>query len=147
VFSQQELRRLFQAPQRLKQRVILCLIYSAGLRVSEVCKLKLTDVDFDRSQLHIRESKNNRSRYVVLSKLIAKGLRQYIKGSKPKGYLFNGRDKGTPLGHSAVQQTFRLSMEKASIQKEACVHTLRHSFVLTLKLQRHACHPFIGTRC
>lgn len=132
VFSQQELKRLFQAPQRLKQRVILCLIYSAGLRVSEVCKLKLTDVDFDRSQLHIRESKNNKSRYVVLSSLIGKGLHQYIEGSKPKGYLFNGRDKGTPLGHSAVQQTFRLAMEKAAIQKEACVHSLRHSFATHL---------------
>lgn len=132
VFSQQELRRLFQAPQRLKQRVLLCLIYSAGLRVSEVCKLKLTDIDFDRHQLHIRESKNNRSRYVVLSELIAKGLQQYIKGSKPKGYLFNGRDKGSPLGHSAVQQTFRLAMKKSAIQKQACVHSLRHSFATHL---------------
>lgn len=132
VFSQQELRRLFKAPQRLKQRVLLCLVYSAGLRVSEVCKLKITDVDFDRGQLHIRESKNNKSRYVILGELIARGLRQYIEGAKPKIYLFNGREKGKPMGHSAVQQTFRLAMEKAAIMKEACVHTLRHSFVTHL---------------
>lgn len=132
VFSQEELKRLFQAPQRLKQRVILCLIYSAGLRVSEVCKLKVTDIDFDRMQVHVRESKNNKSRYVVLSNLIAKGLQQYIAGSKPQGYLFNGKDKGSPLGHSAVQQTFRLAMQKADIQKQACVHSLRHSFATHL---------------
>ena len=132
VFSQEELRRLFKAPQRLKQRVILCLIYSAGLRVSEVCKLKISDIDFDRKQIHVRESKNNKSRYVVLSEYISKGLSQYIKGSKPKVYLFNGREKGTPLGHSAVQQTFRLAIQKAGIQKEACVHTLRHSFATHL---------------
>ena len=132
VFSQQELRLLFKAPQRLKQRVLLSLIYAAGLRVSEVCKLKISDVDFDRKQLHIRQSKNNKSRYVVLSSLIAKGLKQYIAGAKPKVYLFNGREKGQPLGHSAVQQTFRLAMQKAGIQKAACVHTLRHSFATHL---------------
>ena len=132
VFSQQELRRLFKAPQRLKQRVLLALIYSAGLRVSEVCKLRIRDVDFHRKQIHICESKNNKSRYVVLSDYIAKGLQQYIEGARPKDYLFNGRQKGKPLGHSAVQQSFRLAMQKASIRKDACVHTLRHSFATHL---------------
>jgi site-specific recombinase XerD len=132
VFSQQELRRLFKAPQRLKQRVLLCLIYSAGLRVSEVCKLKINDLDFDRKQIHIRQSKNNKSRYVVLSNYLSLGLKQYISGSKPKEYLFNGREKGTALGHSAVQQSFRLAMQKSAIAKQACVHTLRHSFATHL---------------
>ncbi len=132
VFSLEELRRLFKAPQRLKQRVLLSLIYSAGLRASEVCKPSINDVDFDRRQIHIRESKNNKSRYVVLSGYIAKGLRQYIKGAKPKGFLFNGRQKGDPMGHSAVQQSFRLAMQKSGIQKDACVHTLRHSFATHL---------------
>jgi site-specific recombinase XerD len=132
VFSQQELRILFKAPQRLKQRVLLCLIYSAGLRVSEVCKLMINDIDFDRKQIHIRQSKNNKSRYVVLSDFITRGLLQYIKGAKPKIFLFNGRQKGDPLGHSAVQQSFRLAMQKAGINKDACVHTLRHSFATHL---------------
>jgi integrase/recombinase XerD len=128
VFSLSELRSLFKVSQRLKQRVLLCLIYSAGLRVSEVCKLKISDIDFDRGQIHVRESKNKKSRYVVLSKMIACGLRQYLAGAKPKTYLFNGRAKGDPLGHGAVQQTFRLAMQKAATNKEATLHTLRHSF-------------------
>ena len=132
VFSQNELRRLFVAPQRLKQRVLLSLIYSAGLRVSEVCKLRISDIDFDRMQIHVRESKNNKSRYVVLSDLITKGLLKYIEGAKPKTFLFNGRQKGDPLGHGAVQQSFRLAMLKAEINKDACVHTLRHSFATHL---------------
>ena len=132
VFSQEELRKLFKAPQRLKQRVLLSLIYSAGLRVSEVCKLRVNDIDFDRKQIHVRASKNNKSRYVVLSKFIGKGLKQYMEGAKPQGFLFNGRQKGDPLGHSAVQQSFRLAMQKSGIQKEACVHTLRHSFATHL---------------
>lgn len=132
IFSQQELRRLFIAPQRLKQRVLLTLVYSAGLRISEVCALNIRDIDFDRMQIHVRNSKGNKSRYVVLSKLIAKGLKKYIAGAKPKDYLFNGQEKGTPLSHSAVQQSFRLAMKKADIQKDACVHTLRHSFATHL---------------
>lgn len=132
VFSQQELRRLLIAPQRLKQRVLLSLIYSAGLRVSEVCKLLISDIDFDRKQIHVRQSKNNKSRYVVLSDYISNGIKQYIEGARPKGFLFNGRQKGTPLGHSAVQQSFRLAMQKAGIRKDACVHTLRHSFATHL---------------
>ena len=132
VFSQQELRRLFKTPQRLKQRVLFALIYSAGLRVSEVCKLSIGDIDFHRKQIHIRQSKNNKSRYVVLSDYIAKGLKQYIEGAKPKVYLFNGSQKGKSLGHSAVQQSFRVAMKKAGISKEACVHTLRHSFATHL---------------
>lgn len=132
VFSQEELRRLFKAPQRLKQRVLLSLIYSAGLRVSEVCKLKIFDIDFHRNQIHIRQSKNNKSRYVVLSAYIAKGLKQYMEGAKPKVFLFNGCQKGDSLGHGAVQQSFRLAMQKAGIQKDACVHTLRHSFATHL---------------
>lgn len=132
VFSTQELRKLFKAPQRLKQRVLLCLIYSAGLRVSEVCKLKLSDIDYERKQLHIRQSKNDKSRYVVLSDLITQGLKQYVQGAKPSVFLFNGRYKGDALGHSAVQQSFRLAMKKSGIQKDACVHTLRHSFATHL---------------
>jgi site-specific recombinase XerD len=57
-------------------------------------------------------------------------LKQYITGAKPKEYLFNGRAKGSPLGHGAVQQTFRLAMQKSGIKKEATVHTLRHSFAI-----------------
>lgn len=132
VFSRAELKRLFAAPQRLKQRVIMSLIYSAGLRVSEVCGLKITDIDAERMQIKIRNSKGNKDRYVVLSHQILIGLRKYISSNKPKFYLFNGREKGKPLGHGAVQQSFRLAMKVAKINKEASVHTLRHTYATHL---------------
>ena len=128
VFSRQELKRLFKAPQRLKQRVLFSLVYSAGLRVSEVCALKITDIDSDRMQIKVSQSKGNKDRYVILSEKILSGLRKYVKSSKPKNYLFNGKQKGMPLSHSAVQTSFRLAMKKAKINKEASMHTLRHSF-------------------
>ena len=80
----------------------------------------------------MRESKNNKGRYVVLSELITRGVKQYMEEAKPKRFLFNGRQKGDPLGHSAVQQSFRLAMQKAGINKDACVPTLRHSFATHL---------------
>jgi site-specific recombinase XerD len=132
VFSRQELRRLFAAPQRLKQRVMFSLIYSAGLRISELSSLKITDVDSGRMQIKIRNSKGRKDRYVILSDYMLKGLRKYVASSKPKDYLFNGKIKGTPLSHGAIQTSFRLAMKVAKINKEASLHTLRHTYATHL---------------
>jgi site-specific recombinase XerD len=132
VFSKAELKRLFLAPKSLKHRVILALIYSAGLRISELCNLKITDVDSERMQLQIRNSKGNKSRYVILSDHILIGLRKYMVSSKPEVYLFNGKTKGLPLGKGTIQQSFRRAMRETKINKEASVHTLRHSYATHL---------------
>jgi site-specific recombinase XerD len=132
VFSRQELRLLFSTPQRLKQRFLFSLIYSAVLRVGEVCRLKISDIDKDRMQIRVIKSKGNHDRYVPLSELILIGLDKYLRSSLPVTYLFNGKTKGGPLGHGAVQQSFRLALKQANILKEASVHTLRHSFATHL---------------
>ena len=132
VLSRKELRRLFKAPLRLKQRVMLSLIYSSGLRVSELCNLKINDIDSDRMLIRVKKSKGNQDRYVVLSKDLLSGLRRYFQSSKPKVYLFNGQQKGKPLCCSAVQQSFRLAIKKAKINKEVSVHSLRHTFATHL---------------
>jgi integrase/recombinase XerD len=132
VLSAEELKRLFKAPQRLKQRVLLSLIYSAGLRLGEVSALKISDIDSDRMLIRVVKSKGDCDRYVPLSEVILKGLRRYIQSSKPKVYLFNGRKKGEPLGHGAVQQSFRLAVKKAKILKDVSVHSLRHSYATHL---------------
>ncbi len=132
VLSRNEVRKLLKAPARLKQRVIFALIYSAGLRVGELCRLKIGDIDSDRMQIRIVQSKGGKDRYVILSQYVLIGLRKYIKSAKPIDYLFNGRVKGEPLGESAVQQAFRLAVSKAGITKEAHVHTLRHSYATHL---------------
>jgi integrase/recombinase XerD len=128
VLSRQELKRLFVAPSRQKQRVMFCLIYAAGLRISELSNLRISDIDFDRKQIRIQHSKGNKDRYVILSDYIARGITKHIQGAKPRVWLFNGRKKGTPISHSAVQQSFRLAVKKAGILKDVSVHSLRHSF-------------------
>ena len=132
VLSREELKRLFCAPQRLKQRVLLSLIYSAGLRVGEVCNLKIADIDSGRMLIRVVKSKGNHDRYVPLSSYVLEGLRKYVKSARPKKYLFNGKTKGQPLGKGAVQQSFRLAVAKAGILKEVSVHSLRHSYATHL---------------
>lgn len=132
VLSREELRRLFIAPQRLKQRVLFTLIYSAGLRVGEVCALKVSDIDSDRMMVRVVKSKGKADRYVPLSPYILKGLRRYVQSAKPKVYLFNGKVKGDPLGKGAVQQAFRLAVKKAGVIKQVSVHSLRHTYATHL---------------
>ena len=128
VLSREELKRLFIAPSRQKQRVMFCLVYAAGLRISELSNLRISDIDFDRKQIRIRQSKGNKDRYVILSDYAARGIKKHIQGAKPRIWLFNGREKGTPISHSAIQQSFGLAVKKAGIVKDVSVHTLRHSF-------------------
>jgi integrase/recombinase XerD len=103
VLSREELKRLFKAPSRQKQRVMFYLIYAAGLRISELSNLRISDIDFDRKHIRIAQSKGNKDRYVILSDYISKGIKKHIQGAKPRIWLFNGRKKGTPISHGAVQ--------------------------------------------
>lgn len=128
VLSRQELKRLFMAPKGLKHRVIFCLIYAAGLRISELCNLQISDLDFDRKQIRIRQSKGNKDRYVIMSDYIINGLKKHMAEDKPSVYVFNGKVKGRPIGRGTIGNSFRLALKKAKILKGACVHTLRHSF-------------------
>ncbi len=110
VLSQNECKQLFRSGRILKHRVLLCLIYSAGLRSKEARNLKITDVDFDRMMIHIRQTKYNKDRYVPLSPLMAKGLKKYLEAYRPKTYLFNGKEIGSPLSASTVFDVISLCL-------------------------------------
>lgn len=132
VLSREECRRLFRAPKLLKHRILLCLSYSAGLRISELVKLKLADIDFDRMQIHIRQSKYNKDRYVPLSIYMAKGLKIFLDVHKPKVWLFNAKQAGFPLSKRAVQWVVSTYAKQAGIGKKVSLHTLRHSYATHL---------------
>lgn len=132
VLSTEECMRLFKAPRLLKHRVLLSLIYSAGLRSREVRRLKLSDVDYDRMQIHIRQTKYDKDRYVPLSSMMARGLKKYIAACQPREFLFNGQSPGKQLSPKGVSWAMREARKAAGITKEATVHTLRHSYATHL---------------
>ena len=132
VLSQQECRRLFKADNDLRHRLMLITMYSAGLRVSELCRLKPCDIDSDRNRIHVKQSKNHKDRYVVLSSLLLVGLRKYYQQYKPEVYLFNGNRKGAPISTEGVRFILQQAVKKAGIIKPVSLHTLRHSFATHL---------------
>ncbi len=91
ILNRKELKELFSVPLLLKQRIVLTLIYSAGLRGQEVINLKLSDVDFERMTIHIRQSKYKKDRILPLSPTMSKGLSKYLKAENPHIWLFNGK--------------------------------------------------------
>lgn len=132
VLSKEECKRLFKAPTYLKHRIVLALIYSAGLRVSEAVNLKLEDIDFDRFTLTIRNGKGLKDRCLPLSRLLVEGLKKYLQECKPKTWLFNAQKKTKPYSTRSVQAVMQQAILKAGIDKNASVHALRHSFATHL---------------
>ena len=132
VLSQKEVKRLIDSIDNLKHRTFISLIYSCGLRVSELINLKITDIDSTRMQIHIRSGKGSKDRYVMLSEKILLMLRDYWKRYRPKAYLFEGMKQGKAIAVRTVQHAFSQAIIKSGINKHPCIHTLRHSFATHL---------------
>src|SRR5665647_738058 len=132
IFNRSELRELFKAPALLKHKIALTLIYSAGLRSQEVINLKLSDIDFERRTIHIRQSKYKKDRIVPLSKYMSKGLKKYISVEHPHIWLFNGKEPDGRYSVRGLSWVMRETLKKTSIQKEVTLHSLRHSYATHL---------------
>jgi len=131
VLSMQEVTSILKATENLKHKPILTVIYSAGLRIGEVVKLKITDIDSGRMQIRINQSKGRKDRYTLLSPKTLTMLREYFKMYTPKNYLFEGQNEDQYSVRS-IQAFFSEVIKKANIKKKATVHTLRHSFATHL---------------
>ncbi|RKY97149.1 MAG: integrase [Ignavibacteriae bacterium] len=131
ILSQQDINKLMKVTVNLKHKTILLLIYSAGLRLSELLNLKLGDIDPKSMKIHIRNSKGKKDRYIMLSGNVLKLLREYYKLYKPKEYIVEGQ-YGGKYSPASVQNIFKTALKKADINKSATVHTLRHSFATHL---------------
>jgi len=132
VLSKQECKELFKAPRSLKHRFLLAFAYAGGLRMNELRLMKITDADLHRNQVHIRQGKGRKDRYVGLSKLIAQKLPLYIQEVGPKVYLFEGLTPGEPMGERSIQYIITEALQKTSIKKQVSMHTLRHSYATHL---------------
>jgi integrase/recombinase XerD len=132
VFSQDEVRRVFSAIENGKHRVIVTTAYACGLRVSEVTRLRIEDIDSGRMLVHIRQGKGNKDRLVPLAVGLLDLLRSYWLIWKPRPWLFPGEQVGHHISSRTVQRAVSKAIAAAGIKKRASTHTLRHSFATHL---------------
>ena len=132
VLSRPEVQNIITAHKNIKHKAILLTTYSAGLRLSEVCHLQITDIDSCRMLIRVNHSKGNKDRYTLLSPVTLGLLRDYYKKYRPATWLFEGALKGTPVSVSTVTAVFKKALIKAEIDRQVGIHSLRHSFATHL---------------
>lgn len=135
ILSKEEVQLIISKITNLKHKTMIMLTYSAGLRVSEVINLKIQDIDSQRKQIRVAQSKGKKDRYTLLSEKILILLRQYYIKYKPIEWLFEGQSsdgKIVPYFVRSLQMILKKATKKANINKKVTMHTLRHSFATHL---------------
>jgi integrase/recombinase XerD len=134
VLSVEQLEHLFATTDHPKHRALLMTTYAAGLRVSEVVRLQITDIESDASRMLIRihQGKGNKDRYSLLSERLLVELRVYWKIDCPKPWLFPGSKANQPMPSGTAQKIYNQARARAGIEQGAGIHTLRHSFATHL---------------
>ncbi|MFZ4056520.1 MAG: tyrosine-type recombinase/integrase [Ferruginibacter sp.] len=139
VLSKEEVWRMLKGAKLLKHRILIGLLYGCGLRCGEVRNIRLRDLDFDRKQLHVVLGKGKMDRYLPLSKHLIRGIKTFIKKTKPKDWLFNGQssrkfggDFDSRYSQRGIQWVIQSLCKKVGILKDVHVHTLRHTYATHL---------------
>jgi integrase/recombinase XerD len=132
VLSKEEVKLILNAHSNIKHKAMLSLIYSCGLRCSELLALKPVHIDSKRNILIIKQAKGKKDRIVPLSDKILALLREYYKAYKPKAYLFEGQNAGQAYDDRSLQQVLKQAIQKVGITKPVTLHWLRHSYATHL---------------
>jgi integrase/recombinase XerD len=132
VLGADEVVHFLEAVPGLKQRTALTTAYAAGLRSSEVVRLKVRDIDSSRMVIRVEQGKGQKDRYVMLSVQLLGILRSYWRLTRPSHWLFPGRDAEHPLHPTALHAACRSACKAAGLEKRVTVHTLRPSFATHL---------------
>ncbi|HTG60191.1 MAG TPA: site-specific integrase [Terriglobia bacterium] len=132
VLSFDEVQRFFAAIASFKHRMILMTAYAAGLRISEVVHLQVTDIDSQRMVIRVHQGKRKKDRYTLLSPILLQMLRHYWMAARPVSYLFPGQSLNRPMSVSTVERVCHAAQKKAALDKVVTPHTLRHSFATHL---------------
>ncbi|PJC36515.1 hypothetical protein CO046_05410 [Candidatus Peregrinibacteria bacterium CG_4_9_14_0_2_um_filter_53_11] len=131
VLSKEEIERLLESTKNAKHRLLLGLTYGAGLRVSEVVRIRVRDLDINRKVLTIRQGKGNKDRLTIIPERLISALGSRTAGRAPGEFLF-GSERGGRLTERTAQKVFSAALKKAGIVKAATFHSLRHSFATHL---------------
>lgn len=132
VLSREEICKILKVTTFLKHKALLITAYSAGLRVGEVVRLKVCDIDSKRMQIRVTAGKGAKDRDTLLSENALIVLREYFRAFKPRVWLFPGEERDDHLSERAAQEVFRDAKKKAGFLRPSTFHTLRHSFATHL---------------
>ena len=127
ILSVEEILQLLQCTKNLKHRVVIAMLYGSGLRIGEIINLKLSDFDFKRKQLHIKNAKGRKDRYTTIAESLFPLLKNYHSTYKPKVYFIEN-PRGGRYSPESVRAFLRKSTKAAGITKTVTPHTLRHSY-------------------
>ncbi len=131
VLNKKEVKEILAQVKNVKHKLILGLIYSSGLRVSEIINLKIKDLDFNNKVLMVRGGKGRKDRYTILSDKVVPILKEYTKKEDKNNYLFPS-SRGGKMTERSVQKIFQKALENSQVTKPASCHSLRHSFATHL---------------
>ncbi len=146
VFSLEEVERLLKTPFNLKHKCMLILIYSGGLRKSELLNLRIDDLNFDRKTIFIKDSKGGKDRYTFFSDIARKYLTAYFTEYKPRYHVFEGQ-KGGRYGESSLHKIFDEARKISKVTQSVTLHGLRHSFATHMVekgIPLHAVQDLLG---
>ena len=132
VLSKEEVGKLLASTNNIKHKAILSVIYSCGLRRSELLNMRITDIDSKRQVVNIRHAKGNKDRIVPLSDKILQLLRAYFKQYRPREWLFEGQQPGNQYSETSLNKIFGHAKTKAGIKTPCSLHTLRHCYATHL---------------
>jgi site-specific recombinase XerD len=132
ILSRDEVKALLEGTQDLRQRTLLAILYASGLRVSELARLKVADIDRARNVLWVRCGKGRKDRQALLPPKLRELLRCYWRSQRPTDWLFPGADPSRPISPKAIFLACRKAASRAGIAKPAHPHSLRHAFATHL---------------
>jgi site-specific recombinase XerD len=132
VLSKDEVVKILDITKNEKHRLLLTMVYSSGLRVSEVVALKREHIDFPRGVIYVKLGKGRKDRVTMLSKKAASQIEEYCKHNNIEKWLFPGQPSNRPISIRTAQHIFENAVKKAGIIKEASIHDFRHSFATHL---------------
>jgi len=133
VLSREEVARLLGSTSTLRERALLMTTYGGGLRVSEVVRLRVSDIDAQRGMIRVEQGKGRKDRYTLLGPRLLAELRHYWQVYRPvQPWLFPQRHKAAPMDPTTAQKIYYAAKRRAGITKAGGIHALRHSFATHL---------------
>jgi integrase/recombinase XerD len=131
IWSLEEITKILKHVYNMKQKTAIMIMYSAGLRVSEVTHLRLADLNRERMQIRIIQSKGNKDRYTILGQKTIAMIDEYVANYKPTDYLFEGQFGGR-YSATSIRNALNKAVKQAGVSPHKGTHTLRHSFATHL---------------